>query len=323
MALKGANQAGNQSTRKALGRGLAALMSPTTVKAEGREPERFFAEERAPLPSFPNETTVTLPIGELVRNERQPRRHFRPEELDTLADSIRSTGLLQPIIVRKRDESTFEIVAGERRWRAAERAGLTEVPVIIRELTESEAFAIAIIENVQRSDLNPIEEALAYQRLIEEFGSTQTEVAKTIGKDRVSIANAIRLLKLPPAIQEHLIAGTLTAGHGRALLMCDSAKEQLALGEQALQQKLSVRATEELVAERLQRGDLPSSGGSSKKGTAAKKSVEPNALALEERLRRALGTKVRLVLKRNGKGEVRISFFSPGELENVLERLKA
>ena len=212
------------------------------------------------------------------------------------------------------------MVAGERRWRASQAAGLKEIPAIVRRLSDKEAFALAIIENVQRADLNPIEEALAYQRLIDEFGDTQAAVAATVGKDRVSIANALRLLKLDSSLQEKISGGILSAGHGRALLMLESGEQRQTLAKRIVSESLSVRAAEKLAAEMAHGKQNRASRAQEPK---VQREKSPAMQAVEERLRRALGTKVSVTLTTEGAGELRISFFSEGELENILERLNA
>lgn len=262
---------------------------------------------------------LMVPIERIFPNPNQPRKRFSTEEIASLSSSIRETGLIQPIIVRKHSSSSgsvqqFEIVAGERRFRAARDAGLTTVPVLLRELTDKEALELGIIENIQRADLNPIEEAEAYQRLINEFGESQQDVAKSVGKDRASIANALRLLKLPPEVLRHIVEGRLSAGHGRALLMADTPAKQRFLAEKIIKEALSVRA-----AEQLSQGAGAEKKAARKQGSAVQKA--PNILQLEDRLRRALGTKVQLQFGSGESGELKISFFSRAELETVLERL--
>jgi len=260
---------------------------------------------------------VYVAIDKIIRNAAQPRQDFAEHELEALAQSIKKSGLLQPILLRRLDGGVLEIVAGERRWRAARRAGLDKVPAIIRELEDKEAFGLAIVENLQREDLNPIEEALAYQRLIEEFGESQGEVAQTVGKDRASVANALRLLKLPTAVRDLLRNKKLSAGHGRALLMLEDTAKQQALAEKIIREGMSVRSAER-EASGLQKPKIPGVTA-----TIPSNSSEKNLaiVALEERLRRGLGTKVVLTSDPDGKGEVRISYFSQAELESLLERL--
>ncbi|MCB0324443.1 MAG: ParB/RepB/Spo0J family partition protein [Bdellovibrionales bacterium] len=333
---RGANQA---RSRRVLGRGLSALMSAGEVEVEPRPVVDSQAEARRTLRDLQQTDVASpvqpandpepiegglayLPIERVQPNPDQPRRVFPQGEIDELAHSIRESGLLQPIIVRREAGevgplAAYQIVAGERRWRAAKAAGLARVPALVRQLSDRETLELGIIENVQRSDLNPVDEALAYQRLVNDFGATQEEVAKTVGKDRASVANALRLLKLEPVLRGLLIEGKLTAGHARALLMVPEGDQRRELADRIVSEHLSVRAAEQLAAA----GDLsatprtqePTSRGG---GTT----VAPATAALEERFRRALGTKVRLEMKKSGKGELRISFFSEQELESLIDK---
>jgi len=270
-------------TKRALGRGLSALLPPPAESEAGGQLRE-------------------LSVDSLLPNPLQPRRRFTPEALDELAASIRATGVLQPIVVRARGGS-FEILVGERRWRAARQAGLTRVPALVREASDAEALELALAENLLREDLNPLEEAEAYQRLIAEFGWTQEELAGRIGKDRSSIANALRLLRLPEVIQEDLRLGRLTMGHARALLGLPAGAAQLRLRERILAQDWSVRATEAGVRNR--RAD---------RGRGRQR--VPDIEAFEEKLREALGTRVRVVgtLER---GRIEIPYRTAAELEGI------
>jgi ParB family chromosome partitioning protein len=277
---------------RALGRGLGALLPPTAERSPAAE------AGAAPL--------LALPVEQLIPNPYQPRKNFTPEALDELAASIKASGLLQPIVARRRGER-YEILVGERRWRAARQAGLTEVPVIVRDASDAEALELALAENLLREDLNPLEEADAYQRLMAEFGWTQDELARRIGRDRSSIANVLRLRRLPDVIQEDLRTGRLAMGHARALLGLTTAAAQLRLREQILAQDWSVRATEAGV----------------RKTRSARPRVRrrlPEVEALEEELRLALGTRVKLVgsLVR---GRIELPYGSGAELERLHARL--
>ncbi|MBL7663129.1 ParB/RepB/Spo0J family partition protein [bacterium] len=258
-------------------------------------------------------------INLIAANPNQPRKIFSEAELESLTNSIRETGLLQPIVVRRKhsqdNSEHFEIVAGERRYRAALRAKLQEIPVILKQLSDKEALEIGIIENIQRADLNPIEEAQAYARLQDEFGSSHVEIAKTVGKDRTSVVNALRLLKLPAQVLHYLETGKLTAGHGRALLMLEDGVEQIRLAEQIVQENISVRSLERLAQEK--------SPKKRSKAEATSNNKTPQIAELENRLRRALGTKVSLNMNVTGAGEMRVSFFSHEEFERILERINA
>src|SRR5450755_561936 len=273
--------------RPALGRGLAALIPAAAA------PSR--------------EGVQTIPI-ERIRPERgQPRQHFDRPALEELAASIRQKGILQPILVR-RDGTDYRLVAGERRWRAAQLAGLHEVPALVRDLSDEEVFEIALIENLQREDLDPIEEALAYQRLIDERGLTQEEAADRVGKDRSTVANALRLLKLPTGLRDALAAGTLSPGHGRALLVVTAPERLLRLAQLVIDRQLSVRATERLArAENAPRPAASRAGGNN----------SPNVVKVREDLQRALGVKVSL-RARGGRGKIEIPFRSLDEFDRIL-----
>ncbi len=253
---------------------------------------------------------LEIPLAELESNPHQPRRHFEPGALEELAATIRTHGVLTPVVVRRAAHG-YQIVAGERRVRAARLAGLTRIPAIVKEASNAQALEMALVENLQREDLNPLEAAEAYRRLVEEFGLTQEQVAGRLGRDRSSVANALRLLRLPRRLREDLAAGILSEGHARALLGLDKAADQLKARDHVVKRGLTVRATEALVR-RLRRG-VDSPGGRPRTG-------DPNLEALEEQLRVALGTKVRIV--RNGKGGIlEISFFSDEDLTRLVEAI--
>jgi ParB family chromosome partitioning protein len=279
--------------KNVLGRGLSALI-PSGPPANA-------AEQKKGL--------LVVPIEKVVPNDRQPRSHFDPAALDELAQSIRENGVLQPILVRKHGEE-YQIIAGERRWRASQRAGLHDVPVIVKELDDSAAFAVALIENIQRSDLNPIEEALAYDRLLQEHDFTQEALAQRVGKERSTIANSLRLLKLPERVRAFVVEGKLSMGHARALLGLEAPKliEKAALD--LVHNGGSVRDAEKLVA-RLKSGEPEK---------PEKKPPTPEAIALVDTLQQALATRVRLV-ETAGKGKVEIDFHSLEELDRLVERL--
>jgi ParB family chromosome partitioning protein len=252
----------------------------------------------------------TAPIEELHANRGQPRTHFDETALDELAQSIREVGVLEPILVRKRSAGGYEIIAGERRWRAAQRAGLHEVPVFMRELGNAEAFEAALIENLQREDLNPVETARGFQRLLEEHGHTQETIAKRVGKDRTSVTNVLRLLKLPASVLDRIAAGVLSEGHGRALLVAGNAKLIEKLAAAAVAGQWSVRETE--------RRARAAGTAKPKPGTASTKSA--NVRDLEERLSRALGTRTRVEDEGNGRGIIHVPYSSLDELDRLLER---
>jgi len=255
---------------------------------------------------------LSLPIEELERDERQPRQHFESSKLEELAASIRAKGIVQPVLVR-REDGRYRIIAGERRWRAAQLAGLREVPAIVREISRKDAFEIALIENLQRADLNPIEEAEGYRRLIEEHGLTQESVASRIGKDRSSVANALRLLNLPNQVKSALVEGSINMGHARALLGLADDKAICRAAADVVGHRLSVRATEQLVRR------LKASAGQPEE-RPKKKTESAQVRSLTEQLQRALGTKARIV-DNGGKGRLELEYFSYDDLDRLLDRL--
>src|SRR6056297_3967063 len=261
--------------RRGLGRGLSALMADI-------EPEAEPATEPAQRP------TQVLPVDQLFPNPDQPRRSFDTEALEELKNSIRSKGVIQPLIVRQRGESgsQFEIVAGERRWRAAQAAGVHEVPVVLRDFSDEDVLEIAIIENIQRADLNPIEEAAGYEQLMNRFGHTQEKLAQALGKSRSHIANLLRLLNLPDAVKQAVTDGKLSAGHARALV---TAPDPKLLADQIVRNGLSVRETEKLVRDALNPDGAPKRTRSDKPSTTSK---DADTKALEGDLSAALGMKV-------------------------------
>lgn len=290
--------------RSGLGRGLDAILpadTPGPVAAE---------RETAPATGG----VQTLPVAAIHPNPYQPRKHFDEEALAELADSIRQLGVLQPVLVRPVGEG-YELVAGERRWRAAQRAGLAQIPALVREADDQAALAQAVVENVQRADLNPIEEAAAYQQLMADFGLTQEEVASRVGRSRSAVANTVRLLQLSPGIQQLIVEGVLSAGHGRALLGTDDLAYREAVAEQVAVAGLSVREVEELV--RLSEEPEPPAAGD----TRAPGTTKPAALLeLEQLLADRLSTRVRLELGRR-KGRLEIEFADLEDLERIYRLL--
>ena len=281
------------SKRRALGRGLDSLLP-------GGPPRE------APAPVPPRETNSAR-IEELHPGEGQPRHVFDEDRLEELAQSIRELGMLEPILVRKRGQGGFSIIAGERRWRAAQRAGLHEVPVLVRELTDAQAFEAALVENIQRADLNPVETARAFQRLMDEHSHTQETLAQRVGKDRSTIANALRLLKLADAVLDLIEKSVLSEGHGRALLAANDPNMMLKLARTAVEKGWSVRETER--AARLV-GQQNKEKGEKAQGKG------PNVRDLETRLAKSLGSKV-AVADRNGKGNIQIHFTSYAALRKA------
>ena len=257
-----------------------------------------------------------IPLIEIEPNRAQPRTRFDEDALQELADSIKQYGIIEPIVVQKRDNH-YEIIAGERRWRAARIAGLKEVPVVIKEYSENEVFTIALIENIQREDLNPIEEAVAYQKLIQELKLKQDEVAEKVSKSRTAITNSMRLLKLDQRVQQMLIDEMITEGHGRALLPISDAEEQFNLAMKIFDDKLSVRETEKLVKKIQEEKNEP------EKSTEEIKDVSFIYKGLEEKLKRTLGTKVEIKNKTNNTGKIEIEYYSIDELERIVELMES
>ena len=283
-----------------LGRGLSALMADVT-----QEPEA--------APDRPRRADQMVPVEKIFPNPDQPRRHFTKERLDDLANSIREKGVIQPLILRKnpRDEDTYEIVAGERRWRASQQAQLHEVPAIIREYNDTEALEVAIIENIQRADLNAIEEAQGYRDLMKRFGHTQEKVSEALGKSRSHIANFLRLLNLPDEVQDMVIEGALTAGHARALV---TAEDPVGLGKQIAAKGLSVRD-----AERLAKGPKPAAKSAK---PSAKTEKDADTRALEGDLSAAMGMKVTIDHKPGGEsGVVTIRYADLDQLDDICGKL--
>ena len=282
--------------RPALGRGLSALIPesprPQPVAVE-RDPER--------------PTQIDLDL--LVPNPRQPRTHIDEARLEELAQSIRANGVIQPLLVRRAD-GRYEIVAGERRWRAAQRAGLLKVPIVVREVADDHLLQIALIENIQRDDLNPIEEAQAYRRLIDEHHLSQDELAAAVGKDRATIANYLRLLRLSAEIRSEISAGTLSMGHARALVSLPEDVAQRRVAREVVARGLSVRETEALVRRETRPPTPP----------PPPRKIDPNTRAAEEQLKLALGTAVRIVRKGAG-GRIEIDFVNEEELQRLFEAL--
>jgi ParB family chromosome partitioning protein len=281
-----------EATRSRLGRGLASLIGDLGAEAGDRA-----------------RTQRRLPIELVKPNPFNPRRGFSENQLDELAQSIRDRGIIQPLIVRPAGHDSYEIVAGERRWRAAQRAGLHDVPVVVVEVSDSEAFQLAIIENIQRADLNPIEEASAYQRLADQFGYSQEEIAKTVGKSRPHVANTLRLLKLSKPVQELVVTNKLDAGHARILVGLENQEE---LADLIVTRGYSVRQVEALARERAER-------------SAAKprepRSKDPNAIAFEKRLTDALGLHVTLNQRGDG-GVLHIRYSNLDQLDDIARKLE-
>lgn len=348
-------QAENQSPKKknsrmALGRGLSALVSSTPTQSPTPTPtptpnvananvEPAAVSNRDAVVGTPKDLDNTkaspatsptlthnhpekkassptfLPISQIKTNPEQPRQDFSESEISELSDSIKALGVIQPILVRSRG-GNYEIIAGERRFRAATRAGLQEVPVLIRDISEQEAFEIAMVENIQRQQLNPIEEAAGYQRLMDEFSLTTQEVAERVGKDRATVSNFTRLLRLPVVVQTLLKEGKISTGHAKAILTVKEPSAQIGLANKIIAENLTVRAIEAIVSrEVVLETKTKRSTGQSKQTSST--SQYPD---LEERLRNALGTKVTVHKKRKG-GQIELHFFSEEELDRLAQIL--
>jgi ParB family transcriptional regulator, chromosome partitioning protein len=288
--------------RPALGRGMAALLSNAPAPA----PTAALAAGRAFL---------SLPIEAVERSPDQPRKRFDEARLEELAASIREHGVVEPILVRRHGQR-YRIVAGERRWRAAQRAGLKEIPALVREASDAQAFELALVENIQRADLNAIEEAEAYQALVDEHGLTQEEVAARVGKERSTVANALRLLKLPEDVRDAVREARLEMGHARALLGLDGAEAIRRAAARVLREHLSVRATEALVREL-------SGAGKERKAAAGSDGDSPAVRALVNRLQRRLGCRCRVVPKTEVAGRLELEYTSLDELDGILGKIGA
>ncbi len=306
--------------KKGLGKGLGAIFGEDVVKENKEETEKKAkakAETKAAEEMDEKGRILMLKLDLVQPNKEQPRKTFDEEKINELAESIKNYGVLQPLLVQKND-SFYEIIAGERRWRAAKAAGLKEIPAVLKEYSKQEAMEISLIENVQRADLNPIEEALGYKQLIDEFGLTQEEIAVRVAKSRTVITNTMRLLKLDEQIQNMLVQGVITSGHARALLSLEDTQMQLKAAKEILDKKLSVRETERLV-KRLQK----EASGEKKE---EKKKDETLALIyqdLEDRMKSVMGTKVSIHNKDKNKGRIEIEYYSEAELERIVEMIES
>ena len=298
----------SKSSSKGLGKGLGRGINALIPEEPAETNEKVIVKEV--VVKEPAETKVRL--SQVEPNREQPRKMFDEDALIELSESIKQYGVLQPLLVRKRKDY-YEIIAGERRWRAAKLAGVKEVPVIIKEYTEQQAVEIALIENIQRENLNPIEEAMAFKKLLTEFNLKQDEVAERVSKSRTAVTNSMRLLKLGEKVQQMIIDDMITTGHARALLAIDDEEQQYLLATKIFDEKLSVRETEKLIK----------SLKNPKKQVKVVKTVE-NAFVyddLAEKMKRVLGTKVSISPKGNGKGKIEIEYYSDDELERMFEMI--
>ena len=291
--------------RNGLGKGLDSLIpnkTEKTVKTE-KKPEQKNEESQN------SSGEILVKINQVEPNREQPRKEFDEDSLMELADSIKQFGILQPLVVQKRKDY-YEIIAGERRWRAAKIAGIKEVPIIIRDYTDQEIVEISLIENIQRENLNPIEEAMAYKRLLEEFHLKQDEVAERVSKSRTAVTNSMRLLKLSPRVQQMIVDDMISTGHARALLAIDDEEQQYQLANRIFDEKLSVRETEKLVKA------LKNPKKEVKKQKQEHTFVYDN---IEEQMKNIIGTKVSVNPKANGKGKIEIEYYSEEELERIYD----
>ena len=280
--------------RKALGKGLSALIPEKSIDSVVHKEEIIYVQS-----------------GQIKANPFQPREDFNPQSIEELAQSIREKGVIQPLLVRRRGDD-YELIAGERRLRAANSLGLKEIPIIIREVTDQDSLELALIENIQREGLNPIEEAHAYQHLVDKFKVTQEKISEVLGKARVSITNTLRLLKLPHEIQEEMKKGRISFAHGRALLEIEDANHQRLLAQDIIAKGLSVRELESLIK---------TSRPKSFKRKMGQAQREPAVVILEEQLQHALATKVR-ISKRKKRGHINIEFYSSEDLERIVNVIK-
>lgn len=291
-----------KNTKKGLGKGLDSLIPKMEVNEISSKQKRQISEKV-------EKGIMTVKINMVEPNRNQPRKSFDEDALIELSDSIKQYGIIQPLVVQKKDDY-YEIIAGERRWRAAKQAGLKEVPVIIKDYTEQEVVEIALIENIQREDLNPIEEAMAYKRLLTEFNLKQDQVAERVSKSRTAVTNSMRLLKLSDEVQQMLIENLITSGHARALLAIEDKKQQFQLATKIMDEKLSVRETEKLIKSIL-----------NPKQKKEKEEIENKFIYedIENKIEEIVGTKVKVNHKSNGKGKIEIEYYSNAELERIFD----
>ena len=291
--------------RSGLGKGLDSLI-PDNKSSK-------MVKKTVEAPKTPENVSgqIMMKINEVEPNREQPRKNFEEDALLELADSIKQFGVLQPLIVQKKKDY-YEIIAGERRWRAAKLAGVKEIPVIIKEYTDQEIVEISLIENIQRENLNPIEEAMAFKKLLTEFHLKQDEVAERVSKSRTAVTNSMRLLKLSDKVQQMIVDDMISTGHARALLAIDDPEQQYILANKIFDEKLSVRETEKLVK------DIKNPKKEKPKKEIQKSFVYEN---LEERMKSVIGTKVHVNHKPNGKGKIEIEYYSDSELERIFELL--
>ena len=294
--------------KRGLGKGLDSLI-PTNVMMESEV--KHSTVSTASSPEEEKDGTLMVKLSKVEPNREQPRKNFDEDSLQELAESLKQFGMLQPILVQNRGDY-YEIIAGERRWRAAKIAGLKEVPVIVRELTDQEIVEISLIENIQREDLNPIEEAQAYKRLLTEFHLKQDEVAERVSKSRPAVTNSMRLLKLCDEVQKMVVDDMISTGHARALISIEDPEEQYLIAQKIFDEKLSVREVEKLVKD-LHKPPKPPK--------EENKTLQAIYQEISERLKQSLSTKVSVSAKQNGAGKIEIEFYNHEDLERLLERI--
>jgi len=295
--------------RRGLGRGLGELLAATKSPAVIQEGD--VAQALAPDQSTAHDVLQALSVDVLQSGQYQPRRNMKLSALEDLADSIRARGIIQPIVVRAISPGRYEIIAGERRWRAAQMAGLSQIPVIVKDFTDEETLAVSLIENIQREDLNPIEEAIALQRLVEEFSLTHQQVAEAVGRSRTAVTNLLRLLALHSEVRTLVESGGLEMGHGRALLAL-GASQQLSAARTVVEKGFSVRETERLVAKLQKQADK----------TYSPPSIDPDVRQLQKSLSETLGVAVEIRHGSKGRGRLVIPYHSVDELDGILEHIK-
>lgn len=294
--------------KRGLGKGLDSLI-PTNVMMESEV--KHATVSTASSPEEEKDGTLMVKLSKVEPNREQPRKNFDEDSLQELAESLKQFGMLQPLLVQNRGDY-YEIIAGERRWRAAKIAGLKEVPVIVRELTDQEIVEISLIENIQREDLNPIEEAQAYKRLLTEFHLKQDEVAERVSKSRTAVTNSMRLLKLCDEVQKMVVDDMISTGHARALISIEDPEEQYLIAQKIFDEKLSVREVEKLVKDLYKPPKPPKEEN---------KTLQAIYQEISERLKQSLSTKVSVSAKQNGAGKIEIEFYNHEDLERLLERI--
>lgn len=303
----------DHNKRRALGKGLESLLPRTTPKIPPAAP----APPPEPAPSFESGKPSDIPVDQIERNPWQTRTHFQEKELVELAESITANGVVQPILVRPLPNGRFQLIAGERRWLASQRAGKSTIPAILRQVSDQQAMEITIVENLQRTDLNPMEQARAYERLSHEFQMTQEQMAKRTGKERASVANFLRLLRLPKDVQAKVESGDLTFGHARTILALEDPESIQKAAQKVLALSMSVRQTESYV-----QGILHPERKQPKKEEPKQPEIDPNVKEAQDQLQRALGLKVRIEDK-NGRGRVIIEYSRLEDFDTLLDTLTA